>query len=147
MNGMTLPSRHRKRNWSPGGLRPSTLPLGYGGSPQYSIFTSVWGRNILVFFKLKGESGARTRDLWLSKQADLTTAPGPPPRLNKRAQNDKTGEKISLYAEYKSFRKKQHLKLENRKNIVMEICSVKMRSSIPSSGRHWNKCFRRGNPL
>ena len=32
---MTLSSRHRIRNSSPGGLRPSTLPLDHGGSPQY----------------------------------------------------------------------------------------------------------------
>ena len=32
---MTLSSRHRIRNLSPGGLRPSTLPLCHGGSPQY----------------------------------------------------------------------------------------------------------------
>ena len=32
---MTLSSRHRIWNSSPGGLRPSTLPLGHGGSPQY----------------------------------------------------------------------------------------------------------------
>ena len=35
MNEMTLPSRHRIRNPSPGGLRPSMLHLGHGGSPQY----------------------------------------------------------------------------------------------------------------
>ena len=35
MNEMTLHSRHRIQNSSPGGLRPSTLPLGHGGSPQY----------------------------------------------------------------------------------------------------------------
>ena len=29
---MTLSSRHKIRNSSPGGLRPSTLPLGHGGS-------------------------------------------------------------------------------------------------------------------
>ena len=34
---MTLPSRHRIRNSSPGGLRPSTLPLGHRGSPQYWV--------------------------------------------------------------------------------------------------------------
>ena len=34
---MTLSSRHRIRNSSPGGLRPSTLPLGHGGSPQYLL--------------------------------------------------------------------------------------------------------------
>ena len=32
---MTLSSRQRIRNSSPGGLRPSTPPLGHGGSPQY----------------------------------------------------------------------------------------------------------------
>ena len=32
---MTLSSRDQIRNSSPGGLRPSTLPLGHGGSPQY----------------------------------------------------------------------------------------------------------------
>ena len=35
MNEITLPSRHRIRNSSPGGLRSSTLPLGHGGIPQY----------------------------------------------------------------------------------------------------------------
>ena len=34
---MTLSSRHRIRNSSPGGLRPSSLPLGHGGSPQYCV--------------------------------------------------------------------------------------------------------------
>ena len=29
---MTLPSGHRTRNSYPGGLRPSTLPLGHSGS-------------------------------------------------------------------------------------------------------------------
>ena len=51
-----------------GGLRPTTLPLGHGGSPQYSIFASERGRNI--FFKC--QSKERARDLWLSKQAALT---------------------------------------------------------------------------
>ena len=32
---MTLSSKHE--NLSPGGLRPSTLPLGHGGSPQYRL--------------------------------------------------------------------------------------------------------------
>ena len=34
MNEITLSSRHRIRNSSPSGLRPSTLPLGHGGSPH-----------------------------------------------------------------------------------------------------------------
>ena len=59
-----------------GALRPSTLLLSHGGSPQYWIFTSEQRRNILFLWNLK--SGVRTRDLRLSKQAALTTAPGPP---------------------------------------------------------------------
>ena len=47
MNEMTLPSRHRIRNSNPGGLMPSTLPLGHGGSPEHGIFTSERGRNVL----------------------------------------------------------------------------------------------------
>ena len=49
MNEVILPSRlrHRIRNSSPGCLRPSKLPLGHEGSPQYLIFTSEPERNIL----------------------------------------------------------------------------------------------------
>ena len=40
---MTLSFRHRIRNSSPGGLRPSTLPLGHGGSPQYWVgYPDTW---------------------------------------------------------------------------------------------------------
>ena len=42
---MPLPSRHRIRNWNQGGLGPSSLLLGHGGS-QYLIFTSEQRRNI-----------------------------------------------------------------------------------------------------
>ena len=54
MNEMTLPSRHRIRNSSPGGLRPSTLPLGHWRSPQNIFFTSKRGvecREARVVFK------------------------------------------------------------------------------------------------
>ena len=57
---MTLSSRHRIRNSSPGGLRPSTLPLGHGGSPQYWL-SHVDGE----------ETGNRTPNAW--KAAVLTT--------------------------------------------------------------------------
>ena len=40
---MTLSSRHRIRNSSPGGLRPSTLPLGHRGPPQYQLSHMVSG--------------------------------------------------------------------------------------------------------
>ena len=35
MSEMTLSFRHMIRNSNPGGLRPSTLPLGHGISPRY----------------------------------------------------------------------------------------------------------------
>ena len=75
---MTLPSRHKIQNTCPGGLRPSMLPLGLGGSPRYWIFMSEQGRKILFLQNLKG-CGVQTRDLPYSKQAAFTTAPGPPP--------------------------------------------------------------------
>ena len=54
---MTLPSRHRIWNLGHGGLRPSTLPLGHGGSPQYWIFTSKRERNILFLWNLEARVG------------------------------------------------------------------------------------------
>ena len=45
---MTLSSRHRIRNSSPGGLRPSTLPLGHGGSTQYWL-SHVDGEETFLF--------------------------------------------------------------------------------------------------
>ena len=42
---MTLSSRHRVRNSSPGGLRPSTLLLGHAGSPQYWLSHVVVNRS------------------------------------------------------------------------------------------------------
>ena len=48
---MTLSSRHRIRNSSPGGLRPSTLPLGQWRLPKILTFTRGWGGNIFVSFK------------------------------------------------------------------------------------------------
>ena len=80
MNQMTLPFRHRIRNSGPGGRRASMKRISYGGSPQYVIFTSERGRNILLLWN---QSGVRARDLRLSKQAALTNAPGSPPILSK----------------------------------------------------------------
>ena len=57
---MTLPSRHRIRNSNPRGLRPSTLPLGHGGSTQYWVL---------------GVDGEETF-LFLSNRRDRGTSPG-----------------------------------------------------------------------
>ena len=64
MNEMTVPSTHK--------IRKSGLK-GHEGSPQNWIFTSEH----FVSLKREGQSEARTRDLRLSKQAALITAPGP----------------------------------------------------------------------
>ena len=57
MNEMTLSSRHRIRNSIPGGLRPSMLPLGHGGSPQY--FHTWMEKNHFCFFQT-AQTGNRT---------------------------------------------------------------------------------------
>ena len=48
---MTLPSRHRIRNLNPGGLRPSSLLLGHGGSPQYIESLRVSREETYGFFE------------------------------------------------------------------------------------------------
>ena len=73
---MTLSSRHRIRNSSPGGLRPSTLPLGHGGSPQYWL-SHVDGKKHVLFLE-PPRPGTEPRTLaW--KAAVLTTTLGHPP--------------------------------------------------------------------
>ena len=56
---MTLSSRHRIRISSPGGLRPSTLPLGHGSSPQYWL-SHVDGEETFFCFFQTAETGNRT---------------------------------------------------------------------------------------
>ena len=51
---------------------PSTLPLGHSILNHYD-----WTGKTLFYFELEDQSGARTRDLRLFKQAALATAPGP----------------------------------------------------------------------
>ena len=46
-----MPSKHRIRNSIPGGLRPSTLPLGHGGSPQYWLSHVDGEETYFVSFK------------------------------------------------------------------------------------------------
>ena len=48
---------HKVQNSRPWGLRPSTLPLGHGGSLQYWIVTSERERNILFLWNLKAKVG------------------------------------------------------------------------------------------
>ena len=70
---MTLSSRHRIRNSSPGGLRPSTLPLGHGGSPQYWLSHVDGEETFFVSFK-PPRPGTEPRTLaW--QAAVLTTTP------------------------------------------------------------------------
>ena len=70
MNEMTLPSRHKIRNSRPGGLRPSTLPLGYGGrylsvtEAPHNIDLYEWaGKKHFVSLKPEVQIGIRTPDL------------------------------------------------------------------------------------
>ena len=63
---MTLSSRHRVRNSSPGGLRPSTLPLGHGGSPQYWL-SHVDGEETSLFLSSRRDREPNP-ELWLERQ-------------------------------------------------------------------------------
>ena len=54
---MTLPSRHRIWNLIHGGLRPSTLLFGHGGSPKYWFFYERARKKHFVPLKLQGQSG------------------------------------------------------------------------------------------
>ena len=84
---MTLSSRHRIRNSSPGGLRPSTLPLGHGGSPQYWLSHVDGEETFFVTFK-PPRPGTKTRaPAW--KAAVLTTTLGPRPFLAKDEQDER----------------------------------------------------------
>ena len=63
---MTLFSRHRIRNSSPGGLRPSTLPLGHGGSPQYWL-SHVDGEETFLFLSNRRDREPNP-ELWRERQ-------------------------------------------------------------------------------
>ena len=72
---MALSSRQRIRNSSPGGMRPSTLPLGHGSSPQYWLSHVDGEETFFVSFK-PPSPGTEPRTLaW--KAAVLTTTLGP----------------------------------------------------------------------
>ena len=74
---MTLSSRHRNRNSSPGGLRPSTLPLGHGGSPQYWLSHVDGEETFFVFFK-PPRPGTEPETLAWKAAVLTTTLVGPP---------------------------------------------------------------------
>ena len=88
---ITLPSRYRIRNSSPGGLRPSTLPLSHGGSSAphntYEWSLRVNGKESFVSLKPECQSGGRTRDLpTFQAHRFITTASAPPPPRPKLRQ-------------------------------------------------------------
>ena len=93
---MTLSSRHRIRNSSPGGLRPSTPPLGHGGSPQYWLSHVDGEETFFVSFK-PPRPGTEPRTLaW--KAAVLTTTTGPPPAGYNTRLHTKQNTKIDFIA-------------------------------------------------
>ena len=73
---------HRIQNSSPGGLKPSTLPLGHGGFPQYWLSHVDGEETFFVSFK-PPRPGTEPRNLaW--KAAVLTNTLGPPPILSEK---------------------------------------------------------------
>ena len=95
---MTLSSRHRIRNSSPGGLRPSTLPLGYGGSPQYWHSHVDGEETFFVSFKPPRPGTEPWTLAW--KAAVLTTTLGPPPRLDESLMKMNRCDELIIYNGY-----------------------------------------------
>ena len=85
MNEMTLSSRDRLRNSSPGGLRPARY-LSVTEAP-HNIESLRVSRKEALSLLLERQSGVRTRDLRLVKQAALTNAPGPPLFMRNNTQS------------------------------------------------------------
>ena len=75
---MILSSRHRIRNTSPGGLRPSTLRLGHGGFPQ-NWLSHVDGEETFLLLSNRRDREPNPELAW--KAAVLTTTLWPPPRV------------------------------------------------------------------
>ena len=86
MNEMTLSSRHRIRNSRPGGLRPSTLPLGHGGFPQYCVL-HVDGEKTFSFFFQDAETGNRTPDSSVKGSGANHYPRDPAPQLQYMGEN------------------------------------------------------------
>ena len=79
-------SWHRIRNSRPGGLRPSTLPLGHWGSPQYWV-SHVDGEETFCFFRSfeTAETGNQTPNSSVKrKRCSL----GPPPCWRQGLERD-----------------------------------------------------------
>ena len=81
---MTLSSRHRIRNSSPGGLRPSTLPLGHGGSPNIDFHTWMGKKHFWFLSNRQNREPnpelwrerQHTRDAWYDDDALFLDSPG-----------------------------------------------------------------------
>ena len=85
MNEMTLPFRRIIQNSSPGSLMLSTLPGSHGGSSTILNHYEWAGKKYFASLNLEFQSGTRTRNLRLSKQAASTTAPEPTPKTFHKA--------------------------------------------------------------
>ena len=79
MSEMALPSQHTIRKSNPGGLNPSSLLLTEALHNIESLRVSR--EKTFRFLKFECQSGVRSRDFRLSKQAALTTAPEPRPSV------------------------------------------------------------------
>ena len=83
-----LSSEHRIRNSNPGEAEHVTSRS--RRLPPPTSFTSERRKNIFVSLKLEGQSGIRTRDLRLPKQAVLPLHQGPRPSWKGMASPDET---------------------------------------------------------
>ena len=110
----------------------STLPLGYGGFPQYCIIAS-YGKNFFVSLKLEGQSGARTGELRLSKQAALTSAPGAPPLLSLlKLMTQASGQSEHLGGKTSGMSRTSSLVLLNCFNCIFRHLKLELLTQFPA---------------
>ena len=115
---MTLSSRHRIRNSSPGGLRPSTLPFGHGGSPQYWLSHVDGEETFVVSFK-PPRPGTRQTDRHFidRKEKSLQTY------LSKKWKRVQLYDVITVVMPVKKYLCNSHRTWPSQKNITAYIIS------------------------
>ena len=127
---MTLSSRHRIRNSSPGGLWPSTLPLGHGGSPQYWV-SHVVREETFCFFQT-AEIGNRTPNSIAWKAAVLTTTLGPPPDRLQDRWRERTDRRRNEQWELNQYVSPSIEWRHNIKHQDFQIFDLKLNSNLKS---------------
>ena len=120
---------------TPGGLRPwQARYLSVTEVPHNIVSLRVTGRIVFVSLKLEGQSGARARELRLSKQAALTTAPGATPLLSLlKLMTQASGQSEHVGGKSLGMSRTLSLVLLNCFNCIFRHLKLKLLTQFPAS--------------